>query len=172
MPRGVYHTITKDDLRERIKEIEGRIKQMDRRDKALVELKKWLAVHKLEISDLWWMLKQMQPKRADKPVKSKNPLQPKHPRGEFFTHNGKLIAAKGDPVFRSAVREARLKQELSPIDVGKKVGVSGNTVSNWEAGRYVPADDARLKVLKTLGLPLTLGAAASQALNGGAPPGG
>jgi len=172
MPRGVFNTITKDDLRARIKEIEGRIAQMDRRDKSLVELKKWLVSHKLEISDLAWMLKQMQPQRADKPVKSKHPLQPKKAaRGAYFTHNGKLVPAKGDPEFRRAVREARIKQELHVNDVAKKLGLSGNSISNWEAGRYVPSDEARLKLLKVLGLPLSLGAAASKAQSGGAPPG-
>ena len=40
------------------------------------DLKKWLDKRKLEINDLIWMVEQLRPKRADKPVKSKKPLQP------------------------------------------------------------------------------------------------
>ena len=160
--KGGYHVVTKDDLRARMKEIEERIKQMDRREKALGDLKKWLANRKLMALDLLWMYRQMTPKRADAPVKSKKPLHAvaaaQHPRA---IGKGKM-PIKGDAAFMKAIREARLEKELKYEDVGAKAGVSGASVANWEQGRYVPKEEARVKVLKFLGLPADLGAEATQ----------
>ena len=159
-PKGGYHVVTKDDLRARMKEIEERIKQMDRREKALGDLKKWLANRKLDINDLVWMHRQMKPKRADAPVKSKKPLhavaEAQHPRGK-----GKM-PTKGDPAFMRAIRAARIEKGLKYEDVGPKVGVSGASVANWEQGRYVPKEEARVKLVKLFGLPADLGAEATQ----------
>jgi DNA-binding transcriptional regulator YiaG len=174
MPRGVWNTPNKNDLRDRIKEIEERIKQLDRREKAQVELKKWLAHRKLTIGDLMAMMRTMKPKRADAPVKSKKPLQPtsgrfakiaraqEPPQGKLRL-KGKVIDRKGDPEFRRAIREARMDQQMKATELAKKIGVSSASVDNWEQGRNVPKDEARLKILKALSLPEHLGAEASQA---------
>jgi DNA-binding transcriptional regulator YiaG len=163
MPKGGYHVLTKVDLRDRIKEIEERIKQMDRREKALGDLKKWLANRKLSPTDLLWMLRQMRPKRADAPVKSKRPLKPTSGRfaDRSVIHGGKEIERKGDPAFREAIRKARIDAGLVYEDLAKKCGVSGATIHNWEQGRYVPKNAARIKILKVLELPPDLGEAAS-----------
>lgn len=155
---------SKDELLARIKEIEARIRQMDRREKALGDLKKWLAGRKLAVSDLAWMVSQMKPKRAAQPAKSKKPLQPPGKSNGMLIRDGRPGAAKGDPEFRRALREARSERGLTTEALGEKIGVSGSTISSWEVGRYVPADDKRLKVLKFLGLPTKLGEAASKAM--------
>lgn len=166
MPKGGYHVVTKDDLRSRIKEIEQRIKQMERREKALGDLKKWLTSRKLEPTDLMWMVRQMKPKRADAPVKSRKPLQPERQKASpgYFMVDGKLVAPKGDPEFRRRIVEARRAKGWSALDVGKKIGVSHATISSWEAGRYVPKEAVRVKILKALDLPASLGATATAAM--------
>ena len=156
MKGGYYNTVTKDDLKQRMKEIEQRIKQLDRREKALGDLKKWLANRKLDTMDLTWMLREMKPKRADAPVKSKKPLQP----GAAFEGKGKM-PTKGDPAFMKAIRAARIAKNLHFEEIGLKVGVSAASVSNWEQGRYVPKEEARVKLLKFFGLPTDLGAEAT-----------
>lgn len=172
MPRGgTGHFLTKQDLRDRIKEIEDRIKQMDRRDRALSELKAFLAKRHLGPLDLLWMYRQMQPKRADKPVKSKRPLQPlsnqqKHKMG-VITKDGRPVERKGDPEFRARLTQARTEKGLSASELAKKVGSSEASISNWETGRYVPSESNRLKLVKFLGLPETLGQAASLAISNG-----
>jgi DNA-binding XRE family transcriptional regulator len=164
--RGGYkQPLSKDVLRERIREIEARIKQIDRRDKALGDLKKWLANRKLEPSDLMWMVREMRPKRADKPVTSKRPLQPaKNTSPGYFMQGGKLTAPKGDPEFRRRIQEARRAKGWTSIDVGKKIGVSHASITSWEAGRYVPREEQRAKIVKVLELPAGLGAAATKAM--------
>lgn len=172
-----YAPLTKTDLRERIKEIESRIQQMDRREKLLGDLKKWMASRKLEVIDLQHMIKQMKPRRSSTSVKSKKPLQPEGGRwadkkkGEvplrqpvgsgMYKHNGKLVPVKGDPEFRRAIREARIKMGLKADDIAEKIGTSGATISNWEQGRNVPRDEPRKALLKVLELPMSLGAEAS-----------
>jgi DNA-binding XRE family transcriptional regulator len=164
--KGGYYLVTKDDLRSRIKEIEERIKRMDRREKALGDLKKWMANRKLEVSDMVWMLKTMKPKRAAQAVKSKLPLQPVKERASpgYIMSGGKLIAPKGDPEFRRRIMEARKAKGWNSEAVGKKLGVSHATVSSWEAGRYVPKEEVRVKLLMVLELPAGLGAAATKAM--------
>lgn len=163
--KGGYHAVTKDDLKARIKEIEQRIKQMDRREKAIGDLKNWLANRKLDYTDLQWMLRKMKPVRSDAPVKSRKPLQPQKgkPPG-YFMFEGKLVAPKGDPEFRRRILDARKEKNWNTIDVGKKLGVSGSTVSSWEVGRYVPREQMRAKIVKLFDLPEKLGAAASAAM--------
>lgn len=169
-----YVPLTKGDLRERIKEIENRIQQMDRREKMMGDLKKWMASRKLEVIDLQYMIKQMKPKRSTVSVRSKKPLQPEEGRwadkkpplrqpvgSGMFKLNGKLVPAKGDPDFRRAVREARMDKKLSVDDVAAKIGVSGATISNWEQGRNVPKEEPRKALLKMLELPMHLGAEAT-----------
>jgi DNA-binding transcriptional regulator YiaG len=156
MPRGENRSDRelKEDLRERIKEIEARLKRMDRRDKLLGDLKKWLATRKLDHKDMWWMYRQMMPKRASAPVKSKNPLQP----ASKASGKTNKMPIKGDPEFMRAIREAREEKQLRHEDVATKVGVSGASIANWEQGRYVPKEEARQKLVKFLGLPGDLGA--------------
>jgi DNA-binding XRE family transcriptional regulator len=174
MPGGIpgsggksgYRPLSKDDLRERIKEIEARIKQMDRREKTLGDLKKWMAHRKLEAVDLLWMFRQMKPKRAAKAVKSKLPLQPVKERASpgYIMREGRLVAPKGDPEFRRRIVETRKAKGWNAEAVGKKVGVSKASVTSWEAGRFVPKEEMRVKLLKVLELPAGLGAAATRAM--------
>lgn len=163
MPK--YTPLTKADLKERIKEIEARIKQMDRREKTLEDFKRWMASRKLAVPDVAWMLKQMKPKRAATAAKSKLPLKAANDK-DFIAIGGQKVPRKGDPNFRRAIREARMDHKWTPGDVGKKIGVSSASIENWEQGRVVPKEDGRLKVLKALGLPMTLGAKPPVAPNG------
>jgi DNA-binding XRE family transcriptional regulator len=124
------------------------------------------------------MYRQMKPARADAPVKSKKPLQPTHPavvaarKNPFngatppkstnqITHDGKVIERRGDPELRARAKAARLEKGLGIEELGEKIGVSAASVSNWENGRYVPHNDARLKWVRALDLPDGLGEAAS-----------
>ena len=144
--KGGWRVTTRDDLKQRRKEIEERIKQMDRREKALGELKKWLANRKLEIMDLQWMVREMKPKRADAPVKSKKPLLPS------AAHEKKRkMPLKGDPRFMAVIRAARIEKGLLYEDVGPKVGVSGASVANWEQGR--PGTGEAREALRPAGRP-------------------
>jgi DNA-binding protein H-NS len=74
MARGGYHVLTKDDIQERINELLQRKARMEQREKYLDELGEWMKKRELLTTDLLWMYRQMQPKRSDKPVKSKHSL--------------------------------------------------------------------------------------------------
>src|SRR5215475_14313073 len=104
MPRGIPGTFdeARQNLRERIKEMEKRLKRYDQREKMFADLKKWMAHRKLNATDLWWMLRQMKPTHPrGKPVKSKKPLQPQvKGNGMLKSKTGKLVALKGDPELR------------------------------------------------------------------------
>ena len=182
MPRGyVKPTITTADLRakikeikereaERVAEVEEKIKALARRSKFLTELKGWMGKRKLTPLDLLAMYREMQPRRAAAPVKSKRPLQPasgrwadKHKSTDMFMHNGRLVPKRGDPEFRKAIHEARIAKGLKVDDVGKKIGISGASVGNWEQGRNVPKEEQRAKIVKLLGLDEDLGKEASLA---------
>jgi ribosome-binding protein aMBF1 (putative translation factor) len=183
MPRGqLKPALTAADLRakikeikerekERVAEVEEKIKALSRRAKFLSELKAWMGRRKLTPLDLLAMYREMQPRRADAPVKSKNPLQPKSGRWadkprphrggvgatDMFMHNGKLVPKRGDPEFRKAIHEARIAKGMKVDEVGKKIGISGASVGNWEQGRNVPKEEQRAKIVKLLGLPDDLG---------------
>jgi len=48
-----------------------------------------------------------------------------------------------------AVRERR---DVRPADVAREVGVSGATVSDWEAGKIIPRDDTMERLADFLGV--------------------
>jgi DNA-binding XRE family transcriptional regulator len=73
------------------------------------------------------------------------------------------IKGNGDPVFCKTIREARIAKGWSHEEMGEKVGVAHSSVANWEQGRYTPKEEARQKIVKLLGLPSDLGAAATAA---------
>jgi len=125
------------------------------RKKYANEMKMWLAKRRLELHDLLLMYKDLAPKRAAKPVKSKKPLQPP----------SQQKPPKGDPAFRAAIRKARLEKGWTHQEVGNKTGLSYASIANWEAGRYVPKEETRQKLVKLFGLPADLGKEASAAIN-------
>ena len=159
MPK--YAPLTKATLQDRIKDLQQRIVQMERRDQTLDDLKKWMERHKLEPTYILWMYRQMAPTRATKAVKSKRPLQPL--RG-VETPRGPSLEPKGDPAFRAAIRKARTDRNWSTQDVADKVGVSIASISNWEVGRFVPMEGMRAKLCEVLGLPPDLGKEATAAM--------
>lgn len=53
--------------------------------------------------------------------------------------------------FTQQLRKARQQEGLSQVSVGEKLGVSGATISNWEAGKSVPDDSDLRKLRKLLG---------------------
>ena len=164
MTRGVPSTLddARQSLRERIKEMQQRLKHYDQREKMCAELKKWMAHRKLDANDLWWMWRQIKPTRPQgQPVKSKKPLQPPKAANGGFVEKGKLMNSKGDPEFRRRLREARQSKKLTCEALGGKIGLSGSGISSYENGRYVPSEAIRLKLVKVLGLPEGLGKAAS-----------
>lgn len=53
----------------------------------------------------------------------------------------------GDRIAQARREKAvRDRQDVRPADVARAVGVSGATVSDWEAGNITPRDDAMLKL--------------------------
>lgn len=242
-----YTPLTKQDLLQRLKEQEEahkqrrldilqRVKSLDARRKFTKELKSWMERRKLTATDLLAMYRELQPKRAARPVKSKNSLQPvKKLAGEQLVdamreagmveidvngardlverlgfkrssyrhlvrsaidaellrrgdksgngfkyvvtggpptahgnlgkvqHKSVTIKGHGDPALCKAIREVRLAKGWSHDELGKRVGASGASVHNWEQGRYTPKEEARQKIVKVLGLPADLGAAATAA---------
>jgi DNA-binding protein H-NS len=100
MARGGYHVLTKDDIQERIDELLARKARMEQREKYLVELGEWMKKRELINTDLLWMYRQMQPRRSDKPVKSKHALHkvsqrslknaPKSQTGKFYIAHGSV----------------------------------------------------------------------------------
>ncbi len=54
------------------------------------------------------------------------------------------------------IRSARTKAGLSQEALGRKVGVSGACVSNWESGRFLPGKDRIRKLAAALHMPLTV----------------
>jgi len=188
MPKGGYNIITKQDLVQRLKEHDERAKQkheellqrvkaFELRKKYGGELKNWMAKRKLLPIDLLAMYREMKPKRADAPAKSKKALKPTSGRWadksrhsssdqatDMFMKDGKLRPKRGDPAFRRAIHEKRTELGVTCAEIGKKVGVSDATISNWESGRNVPKEDQRVKVLTVLGLPEELGKEATAAM--------
>ena len=61
--------------------------------------------------------------------------------------------------FSEVIREERIKQGLSQRGLGKKAGCSGRIIGYWESGEKIPNIQLADKVLKALGIALTLGAA-------------
>lgn len=157
--------------KERLKALEVRIVGLEQRKKSVADLKAWMARRKLIPADVFWMLVQLRPKRADQPVKSKKALHPEVQaargptarRSGLGSRGGKDLIVKGDPAFMAAIKKARIAKGWDGEQMGKKVGVSGASISNWEAGRYTPKEEARVKILKVLDLPSGLGAEAVKA---------
>lgn len=131
--------LTKEDLRDRIKEIEARIAQLDRREKAVSELKQWLAKRGLDHGDMLWLYRKISPQRADKPVKSKKSLQPKK----------QALAA--------LLKAKRAERGLSVVEMAKKSGIPTHTIYNWEAANGFPGEDYQKKIAKFFDLPPDLG---------------
>lgn len=144
-----YKPLTEKDLQERIKELQERIDHMGRRKKTLEEFKTWMHRHKLEVSDVRWMLNEIKPRKSRTAYVSKKNLQPPAPAKG-------TKPAKGDPAFRAAIRQARLDAGLSTKELGKKIGKDGSSIGHWESGRYLPSDESRKALLKILNLPMTL----------------
>ena len=101
-----YSPLTKQDLLARLKEQEEahkqkrldilqRVKSLEARKKYIKELKSWLERRKLTVTDLLAMYRDLMPKRAERPVKSKNSLQPiKKSAGEQLVdamHEARII---------------------------------------------------------------------------------
>jgi transcriptional regulator with XRE-family HTH domain len=66
----------------------------------------------------------------------------KGPRSAAHAALGKVIAA------------ARAAKELSPEQVGAKLGVSGNSIYGWENGYWAPSAEVAPKLAKLLAVPL------------------
>jgi DNA-binding protein H-NS len=114
MPRGVYHVLTEDDLRQKMKDLQERIDHMARRKKAFAELKAWLAKRGLNHIDVLAMYRMMKPKRADKPVKSRLPLQPVSQRSlknVKRTADGKGFYVREGSIYRGDTKKIKF---LSP----------------------------------------------------------
>ena len=89
--------------------------------------------------------------------------KPKGGAGQPNPHALKAgVKRRGDPEFMRAIREARMDHKITCEDLGKKIGISGASIINWETGRYIPKEEARQKVLKALNLPAHLGAEATE----------
>src|SRR5262245_42626389 len=147
MPR----TLTKADLQARLKEFQENVKEreaafkdqiarMDARRKSLNELKRWLEKRHLTPKDVLLMYRDLMPKRAGQPAKSKNPLPP----------DGQLGL---DADFSAAIREARQAKNMTAEALGRSLGCTGGAVNNWEAGRGNPTAKRREQLIRVLGLP-------------------
>ena len=66
----------------------------------------------------------------------------KGPRSAAHAALGKVIA------------DARAAKELSPEQVGQKLGVSGNSIYGWEAGYWAPSAEVASKLAKLLAVPV------------------
>ena len=66
----------------------------------------------------------------------------KGPRSAAHAALGKTIA------------DARAAKELSPEQVGAKIGVSGNSIYGWEAGYWAPSAEVAPKLAKLLAVPV------------------
>ena len=49
-------------------------------------------------------------------------------------------------------KAARERRDIRPVDLARALGVSGATVSDWEAGNVTPRDDAMIKLADFLGV--------------------
>lgn len=137
----------------------ARIARFTARQKALGELKVWLKKRGLERHDLLMMYQAMAPKREDKPVKSKKPLHPEvvKARNSKGIQPGNGHPKRGDPAFAAAMKKAMAEQGYGTESMAAKIGVSNASISNWRNLRYIPTEEARLKVCRALGLPEDLG---------------
>jgi DNA-binding XRE family transcriptional regulator len=136
----------KESLQAQIARLEEHVQLLDRREKALSDLRLWLEAHKLSVSDLYWMYKQL--------------IKPNgiHDQGKPKVRN------RGDSNFRTRITVERLKRGWRPEDLAKKVGVSGSSVRFWESGMSVPTERNRRKIVHILGLPAKAGMDATAAM--------
>lgn len=51
----------------------------------------------------------------------------------------------------SRIAFARKAAQLNQVELGKMIGVSGQTVSNWETARYLPNASDIVALVKVLG---------------------
>ena len=59
--------------------------------------------------------------------------------------------------FTIIIRNERKKQGLSANALGKKAGISGRAITYWENGMREPTLESAHKVLKVLGVAMTIG---------------
>ncbi len=71
------------------------------------------------------------------------------------------VAATNDGTFRAphgtignAIKQLRLKRELSQEQLGKKVGVTQSAVASWESGRTCPKVNAAKALADEFNVPL------------------
>lgn len=51
----------------------------------------------------------------------------------------------------SRIAFARKALQLNQVELGKRIGVSGQTISNWETARYLPSASDVVALVKVLG---------------------
>jgi transcriptional regulator with XRE-family HTH domain len=54
-------------------------------------------------------------------------------------------------VIGARIAAARRSAGISQADLGKQIGVSGQTISNWETSRYLPSASDVVSLVHTLG---------------------
>lgn len=54
------------------------------------------------------------------------------------------------------LRELREQKGLTQAEVGERIGVKGNTISQWEAGTRRPSPEKAKKIAEELGFDWTL----------------
>lgn len=89
-----------------------------------------------------------------KPVKSRHAGQATAHRPNNGRSTGKGPRSAAHAAIGKAIAAARAAKELSPQDVGDKIGVSGNSIYGWEAGKWAPAAEVAGKLAKLLGIPV------------------
>lgn len=82
----------------------------------------------------------------------RNPVDVKRIKAEECEKFNVWMPTEADCEFAQRMREERLKRHMSQKKLAKVVGVSQNTICNYESLRYKPNKQIRLKIEKVLGL--------------------
>ena len=69
-------------------------------------------------------------------------------------YSGKSPRSPAHAALGKVIAEARAAKELSPEQVGAKLGVSDNSIYGWEAGYWAPSAEVAPKLAKLLAVPV------------------
>jgi len=102
--------ITRDDLQDRLQEIQAKLAAFDKRTEAMKRLKAYIEKEGLDHTDLLQIYRMMKPKRGSEPVASKKPLfRPGHATLKHAkrTQDGKRYYINDGGIYRGDLKSIR-----------------------------------------------------------------
>jgi transcriptional regulator with XRE-family HTH domain len=82
------------------------------------------------------------------------PEGPRAKGGKNGQYRGKGPRSAAHAALGKVIADARAAKELTPEQVGQKIGVSGNSIYGWENGYWAPSAEVAPKLAKALAVPV------------------